>query len=59
MNNNNAQQEFYLPDIFHFISEYSKVKLYYIPKSIQYTTNGVNTQEQLKELETIYSSIFN
>ena len=59
MNNNNAQQEFYLPDIFHYISEYSKVNLYYIPKSLHYTTNGINTQEQLKELETIYSSIFN
>ena len=55
--NDNAQQEFYLPDIFHYISEYSKVNLYYIPKSLQYTTNGVNTQEQLRELETIYSSI--
>jgi len=56
--NDNAQKEFYLPDIYHFISEYSKVNLYYIPKSIQYITNGVNTQEQLRELETTYSSLF-
>ena len=57
--NDNAQKEFYLPEIYHFISEYSKVNLYYIPKSIQYITNGVNTPEQLSELETTYSSIFN
>lgn len=54
--NDNAQKEFYLPDIYHFISEYSKVSLYYIPKSTQYITNGVNTPEQLSELENFYSS---
>lgn len=59
IDNNNAQKEFYLPDIFYYISKYSNVNLYYIPKDIQYVTNGVNTPEQLIELENIYHTISN
>ena len=48
--NDNMQKEYYLPDIFNFIDK-SQTSIY---KTDNYSEiSGVNTLEQLKELETI------
>lgn len=51
--NNNKSNEYYLPDIFHFIlEEYSKsVKVCCLPQNKNNEVAGINTKEQLEELE--------
>lgn len=53
LSNNNSQKEYYLTDIIEIIKlhEHSIVDLYDIPKDKQYEIIGINTKEQLIELE--------
>lgn len=53
--NDNAQQEYYLTDIIELIQrgENIQIDLYTIPKERQMEIMGVNTREQLVELEEI------
>ena len=53
LNNNNSQKEYYLTDIIEIIKNNTdvKIEMYEIPKENQYEIMGVNTIEQLKELE--------
>ena len=48
--NNNKQNEYYLTDIFNFIDK-NFIDLVYLEN--KYEVMGVNTPEQLKELENI------
>jgi UDP-N-acetylglucosamine diphosphorylase/glucosamine-1-phosphate N-acetyltransferase len=56
LKNNNSQNEYYLTDIIEIIKreEGLAVGTYEMPQEDQYETTGVNTLEQLKELEKIY-----
>jgi UDP-N-acetylglucosamine diphosphorylase/glucosamine-1-phosphate N-acetyltransferase len=56
LTNNNAQKEYYLTDIIEIIKNLEKVNidLFSVPESNQYEIMGVNTSEQLKELEALY-----
>jgi len=51
--NNNSQKEYYLTDIFEIVKngEYVDIEMLEIPKEQQKEIMGVNTPEQLKELE--------
>jgi bifunctional UDP-N-acetylglucosamine pyrophosphorylase/glucosamine-1-phosphate N-acetyltransferase len=51
--NQNAQQEYYLTDIIELIKngEHLVVDLYNVPEERQIEITGVNTIEQLQELE--------
>lgn len=53
INNNNAQQEYYLTDIIEIIKQNEKIQIdtYIIPKEMQYMVEGVNTEEELTFLE--------
>jgi UDP-N-acetylglucosamine diphosphorylase/glucosamine-1-phosphate N-acetyltransferase len=53
ISNNNAQQEYYLTDIFEIILQHEKLKigLIQLPKERSLELIGVNTKEQLEELE--------
>ena len=55
LKNNNSQKEYYLTDIIEIIKreEGITVGTYEMPKEDQYETTGVNTLEQLRELEKI------
>ena len=56
LDNNNSQKEYYLTDIIKLIKVYEKnmlVDTFDIAKEIQYQIMGVNTQEQLSELESL------
>ena len=55
LKNNNSQKEYYLTDIIQIIKneEHVCVGTYEMPEKDQYETSGVNTLEQLKELEKI------
>ena len=58
LNNQNSQKEYYLTDIIELIKNGEKIKidLYNIPEERQIEIMGVNTKEQLKELENaLYS----
>ena len=48
--NDNIQKEYYLPDIFNFIDKH-KTSIYKIKDSNE--ISGINTVEQLKELENL------
>jgi UDP-N-acetylglucosamine diphosphorylase/glucosamine-1-phosphate N-acetyltransferase len=56
LNNNNSQKEYYLTDIIEIIKREEQIEVgsYEMPQEDQYETTGVNTLEQLKELEKIY-----
>jgi bifunctional N-acetylglucosamine-1-phosphate-uridyltransferase/glucosamine-1-phosphate-acetyltransferase GlmU-like protein len=56
LENNNAQKEYYLTDIIEIIKEWENINidLFVVPESNQYEIMGVNTIEQLKELEALY-----
>lgn len=47
IDNNNAQGEYYLPDVLKYIGD---IKTYELPVHLQHETVGVNTKEQLDEL---------
>lgn len=53
LNNNNSQNEYYLTDIIEIIKREEQIEVgsYEMPQEDQYETTGVNTLEQLKELE--------
>ena len=54
LTNDNAQKEFYLTDLFYMlIRDNVTTKVVEIPQSKQYQLQGVNTPEQLHDLETI------
>lgn len=54
LKNDNAQNEFYLTDLFYMlIRDNVTTKVLEIPQTKQYQLQGVNTPEQLSELETI------
>lgn len=58
INNDNNQKEYYLTDIFKIIKthESRNINLYNIEKKFQYQLMGVNTPEQLKDLEILMQS---
>lgn len=53
LNNNNAQNEYYLTDVMEIIKNNTKTNINYIihPKDKQYELIGVNTKEHLEEFE--------
>jgi UDP-N-acetylglucosamine diphosphorylase/glucosamine-1-phosphate N-acetyltransferase len=59
INNNNSQKEYYLTDIIEIIknNENIDIDMYKIEKEKQYELTGVNTQEQLIELNEIFNKI--
>jgi len=55
--NENAQKEYYLTDLFYMLMRDNvKTKVIEIPQEKQYQLQGVNTPEQLAELQTIAES---
>jgi UDP-N-acetylglucosamine diphosphorylase/glucosamine-1-phosphate N-acetyltransferase len=56
LKNNNSQNEYYLTDIIEIIKREEQIEVgtYEMPQEDQYETTGINTLEQLKELEKIY-----
>ena len=61
LQNNNSQKEYYLTDIIELIKKNEKIDidLYNIPLDKQIEIIGVNTQEQLDELEKKWSHYYN
>lgn len=55
LNNNNAQNEFYLTDMIYLIKINKKtpIGLYYLPNDRQMEITGVNTKAQLEELNKL------
>jgi UDP-N-acetylglucosamine diphosphorylase/glucosamine-1-phosphate N-acetyltransferase len=55
LKNNNSQNEYYLTDIIEIIKREEQIEVgtYEMPQEDQYETTGINTLEQLKELEKI------
>jgi bifunctional N-acetylglucosamine-1-phosphate-uridyltransferase/glucosamine-1-phosphate-acetyltransferase GlmU-like protein len=61
LKNNNSQNEYYLTDVIEIIknNENVDIDLLIVEESNQYEIIGVNTIEQLKELEELYQSRIN
>jgi UDP-N-acetylglucosamine diphosphorylase/glucosamine-1-phosphate N-acetyltransferase len=57
INNINAQNEYYLTDIFKLIIDDIDVKTYLIENNDNYQILGVNTKDELNELEKLYIKI--
>ena len=54
LTNDNAQKEFYLTDLFYMlIRDNVSTEVVEVPQIKQYQLQGVNTPEQLKELERV------
>jgi bifunctional UDP-N-acetylglucosamine pyrophosphorylase/glucosamine-1-phosphate N-acetyltransferase len=58
IDNNNKQNEYYLTDIIKILFQTTniKIKTHLVNESIKYQILGVNTQNELKELEIIYNN---
>ena len=58
IDNNNIQKEYYLTDIVKVIKNNSDIKIdtYLLEENMKYQIYGVNTQEELQELERNYPS---
>jgi bifunctional N-acetylglucosamine-1-phosphate-uridyltransferase/glucosamine-1-phosphate-acetyltransferase GlmU-like protein len=58
IDNNNAQQEYYLTDIIKLIKNNSNIniKTYLIDDNYKYQILGVNTQQELEYLENLFKS---
>jgi bifunctional UDP-N-acetylglucosamine pyrophosphorylase/glucosamine-1-phosphate N-acetyltransferase len=58
--NNNAQQEFYLTDVVEIIrrKENCLVEMVVVPSTNQHEISGVNTKEQLGDLESIHEVLY-
>ena len=58
LNNNNAQQEYYLTDLVEIIKLHENVNidLYEIPSNRQIELTGINTKKQLEELDLLLKS---
>lgn len=56
INNNNAQQEYYLTDLPKLIKVKKNIDIIEIPENNAFEVSGVNTPEQLKELENKFVS---
>ena len=56
LTNNNAQKEYYLTDLFGMMIDTEKhiISVVILPVQQQYQLQGVNTPEQLKQLESMY-----
>ena len=54
MNNDNAQNEYYLTDLFAMINE--EVEVIHLHESNNFEILGVNTKQQLNELEHFIES---
>jgi len=57
LKNNNSQNEYYLTDIIEIIKREQCVDVgtYQMPEEDQYETTGINTLEQLKDLEKVFN----
>ena len=53
ISNNNAQQEYYLTDLFEIVREHESmdIGMYHLPIEQSIELTGINTKEQLEELE--------
>jgi len=53
ISNNNAQQEYYLTDLFEIVREHESmdIGMYHLPVEQSIELTGINTKEQLEELE--------
>ena len=58
INNNNSQNEYYLTDIIELIKENEGINIeeYIMPTEKQYEVLGVNTKDQLNNLEELYKN---
>jgi len=54
IDNNNIQNEYYLTDIIKIIKNEINIKTYLIEEELKYQISGVNTQQELINLENIY-----
>lgn len=59
LNNNNAQNEYYLTDVIELIknNEETKIEMYLQPSHKNYELLGVNNKVQLEQLNTIYNEL--
>ena len=56
INNNNAQNEYYLTDIIELIKTHENITIdtYIVPTEKQYQVEGINSKEEMERLEKMY-----